>query len=401
MAYNRYKHTKKTSMNRINGINPLVLRWARETLGLSIEQVVHKLSRKRITKETVAEWERGESAPDYIQLERLAYEIYRRPLAIFFFPKPPTEETPRQDFRTLPNSEIDNLSQRLRLLIRQAKSMQANLEELYERANPAKRQLLRDLSLDIVDPVAELASSVRQFLGITLETQLRWKNNEHAFKAWRSTLEQHGVFVFKDAFKSEVISGFCLYDEHFPIIYVNNSRAITHQIFTLFHELAHLLSGTGGIDAPVERYIHQLRGRNRQIEVLCSRFAGAFLVPDDDFDGRVTELPINEDDIKALAANYKVSREVILRRLLDRKLISSDYYGQMIAKWRTMKPSKRDGGDYYNSKRAYLGERYLELVFSRFYQRKISIDQVADYLGVKVSSVPSMERLLVPKEMVA
>lgn len=388
-------------MNRINGINPLVLKWARETAGFSIDQVVHKLSRKRITAETIAAWESGESVPDYVQLERLAYEIYKRPLAIFFFPAPPVEETPREAFRTLPNSEVEDLPQRMLFLIRQAKSMQVNLEELYEGTNPAGRQLLRDLPFSVSTPVAELTKSVRQFLKIKLKTQLQWKNDEQAFRAWRSAIEEHGIFVFKDAFKSEAISGFCLYDKRFPIIYINNSRPITHQIFTLFHELAHLLSGTGGIDAPIERYIHQLRGRNKQIEILCSQFAGIFLVPDDDFDERITKLSIDEDGIKELASNYKVSREVILRRLLDKKLVTSDYYGQMVAKWRNIKSKKKGGGDYYLTKRVYLGERYLELVFSHFYQRKISIDQVAGYLGVRVNNVPGVEGLLVPKDMVA
>jgi Zn-dependent peptidase ImmA (M78 family) len=396
------KRVKKTPMNRINGINPLILKWARETAGFSIEQVVHKLSRKKITAQTIAAWECGESAPDYIQLERLAYEIYKRPLAIFFFPEPPFEETPRQAFRTLPNSEIDDLSQHLRFLIRQAKSMQFNLAELYEGTNPAGRQLLRDIPFSIGIPVTELANSVRQFLKIELNTQLQWKSIEEAFKEWRNAVEECGIFVFKDAFKSEAVSGFCLYDKLFPIIYINNSRPMTHQIFTLFHELAHLLSGTGGIDAPIERYIHQLRGKNKQIEVLCSDFAGTFLVPDVDFDERITKLSIDEDSIEELADNYKVSREVILRRLVDKKLVTSDYYGQMVTKWRSIKQDKTSGGgDYYRTKRAYLGERYLELVFSHFYQHKISIDQVADYLGVKVSSVPGMEGLLVPKDMVA
>ncbi len=380
-----------------NPINPLVLQWARTTAGLSIEDVVQKLKRKKITPETIMAWESGAQTPDYIQLERLAYEVYKRPLAIFFFPEPPSEETPQQAFRTLPNSEIQRLSPRLRFLMRRAQAMQLNLHELYDGVNPAERQLVRDLPFSLDAPVQELAHTVRQFLGIELVEQFQWKNSDEAFKAWRNALEKHGVFVFKDAFKEENVSGFCLHDTRFPLIYVNNSTAATRQIFTLFHELAHLLSGTGGIDMPDDHYIHRLSGQDKQIEILCNRFAAAFLVPEVDFDQRIHGLPLNETTINSLANQYNVSREVILRRLLDKQMVTRQFYEQMVEKWRNSESGKKgSGGDYYRTQGAYLGEQYLELVFSRLYQNKISVDQLADYLGVKVKNVPGMEALILP-----
>jgi len=382
-------------MNHTSPINPVILQWARATAGLSIEDVVQKLKRKKITVDTVTAWENGEAFPDYIQLERLAYEIYKRPLALFFFPEPPVEETPQQAFRTLPESEIQRLSPRMRFLLRRARAMQINLEELYGGVNPAERQLVRDLEFALDAPVADLARAVREFLRIELDEQMQWRSSDAAFKAWRLALEDCGVFVFKDAFKEEIISGFCLHDSRFPLIYVNNSKAATHQIFTLFHELAHLLSGTGGIDTPDETYIRALVGRNRQIEILCNRFAAAFLVPEADFDQRIAPMPINEDSIRALAEQYSVSREVIARRLYEKHLMTQQSYDQMVRQWRTEATGRSGaGGNYYLTQGAYLGERYLELAFSRLYQNKISVDQLADYLGVKAKSIAGMEALL-------
>jgi len=386
-------------MNHTSPINPIVLRWARETAGLSLEEVAAKLKRKTVTTEIVAEWESGGSSPNYVQLEALAYDIYKRPLALFFFPDPPVEETPKQAFRTLPEMEIQRLSSRMRFLMRQAKAMQINLEELYGGVNPAEHQIVRNQEFSLNASVAELAHIVRHFLGIDLSEQLQWRSSEEAFKAWRNALENCGVFVFKDAFKEENISGFCLHDTRFPIIYVNNSKAVTHQIFTLFHELSHLLSGTGGIDTPDETYIHELDGRNQQIEILCNRFASAFLVPDDaDFNQRIAQMPIHEDGISALADQYRVSREVILRRLRDKGLVTQQFYEQLVEGWQKKTKNKSDaGGNYYRTKGVYLGERYLELAFSRLYQNKISVDQLADYLGVKVKNITGMEALLFSK----
>lgn len=298
-------------MKTIIPVNPIMLRWARETAGLKIEDVARKF--KKDVKE-ICSWESGEDSPTYVQLEKLAYEIYKRPLALFFFPEPPQEESPKQSFRTLPEQEILMLTPRLRFLIRQARAMQINLAELNDNINPAARQILRDLKFKPNVSVVEMATKLREYLNIDITTQFSWKNVDIAFKNWRNILEEHGVFVFKEAFKNNAFSGFCLYDKQFPVIYVNNSIFDSRQIFTLFHELAHLLFGTGGVDTRLEDYIKFLQGDDKAIEILCNRFGGAFLVPDSDFNQRIVGVSINDESIQHLANQYCVSREVKIGR---------------------------------------------------------------------------------------
>ncbi len=193
-------------------------------------------------------------------------------------------------------------------------------------------------------------------------------------------------------------SGFCLYDEQFPLIYVNNSKPKTRQIFTLFHELAHLLFRTGGIDTQHDDYLDHLEGDSRRIEVLCNRFTGEFLVPGRDFEQRIRGTAINDELIQELADRYHVSREVILRKLLDRRLVEPAFYEEKVQDWtQSAKKSSGVGGNPYRTKGVYLGERYLEIAFSRYYQNRISVEQLADYLGVKVKNVPGMENLLFPR----
>ena len=378
-------------------VNPDVLKWARETAGLSVDDVVRKMKRKRVTAETVLSWESGEDSPSYPQLERIAYKIYKRPLALFFFPEPPQEETPRQSFRTLSEYVIERLPERIRFLIRKARVMQLNLAELYDNANPASRHIVRDLSFDPGVSSEEMAATVRDYLGIDLSRQSQWRNSEEALKVWRDALEEHGVFIFKDAFRVEAFSGFCLYDEQFPVIYVNNSQPKNRQIFTLFHELAHLLFRTGGIDTPLDDYLDHPEGESRRIEVLCNQFTGEFLVPMRDFEHRIRGIAIDDESIQELAETYHVSREVILRKLRDKKLVEQEVYEEKARDWaQCAKKSSGTGGNYYRKMGAYLGERYLETAFSRYYQNRISVEQLADYLGVKVKNVPGMENLLFP-----
>ena len=385
-------------MSQLVFVNPDILRWARETAGYSVEEVVRKLKRKRITIETVESWENGKEFPNYIELERLAYEIYKRPLALFFFPEPPIEETPRQSFRTLPEQEIERFSPRLLFLLRQAKTMQINLDELYEHVNPAQNKIIHDLKFSSNIAFPEMVNAVREYLKIDLEVQMKWKSTTEAFRVWRKAFEEYGVFVFKEAFKEETISGFCFYDEQFPLIYINNSKSITRQIFTLFHELSHLLFRTGGIDTSLEGYVNLLKGENKRIEMFCNRFAGAFLVPDDDFNKRIKYITVNENSVSELAGLYSVSREVILRKFFDRSMVNQQYYEKIIKKWekeaKKARDNKEKGGTFYNNKGVYLGDSYINLVFSRLYQNRISENQLADYLGIAVKKIPNMEAWL-------
>src|SRR5262249_51641329 len=135
-----------------------------------------------------------------------------------------------------------------------------------------------------------------------------------------------GVFVFKDAFRIDDFSGFCLFDDTFPIIYANNSATKTRQIFTLFHELAHLLFHTSGVDTETDDYLPRLTGAARRIETLCNRFAARFLVPEETLNAALVDREISEQTAEALAARFHVSRESIFRRFLDRGLIDETQY---------------------------------------------------------------------------
>ena len=381
-------------------VNPQVLRWARTSLGLSHEEVAQRMNKKATE---VDAWERGAASPTYIQLEKLAYEVYKRPVALFFFPEVPEEEIIEQEFRTLPEDELSNIPPWMRYLLRKARVLQLNLAELYGGVNPARRRILHDLDFAPSVAAIDMAKQVRTYLGIELAQQQTWRNTEDALKHWRDALEECGVFVFKDTFNpprrvstdGSPFSGFCLYDPNFPIIYVNNNHAKPRQIFTLFHELAHLLMHTGGIDTRQDNYIARMTGDNRRIEVLCNLFAAEFLVPSRDFEERLAGVSIDDRAIENWAGLYCVSRETILRRLLDQGRVSQQDYEQKVQQWSMEQTgSGGAGGNYYLTKGAYLGERYIEVVFSHYHQGRISVEQAADYLDVRTKNIPRMEEWL-------
>jgi Zn-dependent peptidase ImmA (M78 family) len=354
--------------------------------------------------EVIESWERGVSAPTYPQLEALAYRVYKRPLALFFFPEPPDEPDPEHAFRTLPEFEIEELSPETRFHVREAHALQFALDELNGGKNPAQEKIFRDLRVERSLSAEEIAAQVRSYLAIDLETQkTAWRRADDALKGWRRALEERGVFVFKSSLQQRDVSGFCLYDDELPIIYLNSSTATARQIFTLFHELAHILIQTSGVTKLADRYIFSLAGDAKRIEVFCNRFAAEFLVPTSDFQRRVRGLSLDDDAVADLAGEYTVSREVILRRLLDLGLVSQAYYEACAARRRREykdRPRSESGGSYYATKASYLGEAFLRLAFGRYYQGAISIQQLADFLNIRVSRVPDLEQLFLQKAAV-
>ena len=383
----------------VTGINPAVLAWARKRSGQSIEQVAEALGKDPVV---IRSWETGEAAPTYVQLEKLAYTVFRRPLALFFFPAPPDEPDPHQSFRTLPDFEIDELSAETRFKIRQARAMQLSFSELAAGVNPAARQMIRDLpAVAKLKSAPALAAAVREYLQIDVATQGNWKSNDHALRSWRAAVENAGVFVFKDSFKQKDVSGFSLYDDEFPVVYINNSTAKTRQMFTLFHEIGHLLAHTSGVTKRDDSYIDVLHGHSREVEVFCNRFAADVLVPDTSLSGE--DLTASDDNIARLARRYRVSREVILRRLLDRGTISEQYYRSKVKQWSADYFEKSDdddtesGGNYYATQASYLSDTFARLAFRSYYQGSLSLEELARHLNVKMSSVSGLEQALLQK----
>ena len=380
---------------RATGINPAMLRWAREQAGYSIEEIA---GRRKVPAARVREWEAGTSFPTWRQLEDLAYRDYHRATVFFFSNEPPVENTIAAEFRRLPETMLADLQPDTRYAVRQARARQADLAELLGASGTAERFILQDLSPQAhIDNPYGLAAAVREYLGVSLDEQKSWSNPDDALKQWREQVDDAGVWVFKRSFRQHDIAGFCLGDAVFPVIYLNNGQAKVRQTFTLFHELAHLLFDFNHIERLDDRhYLTALSGVDRAAEIACNRFAGEFLVPADDFERTVagqSVAEVNDETVESLSRAYLVSREVILRKFLDRDWLSRARYREMVSRWRSEQlSSSGGGGNYYATQAAYLGKKYLRAAFLALDEGRIDDFQLAAFLGVKGSSVDGLER---------
>lgn len=154
------------------------------------------------------------------------------------------------------------------------------------------------------------------------------------------------------------------------------------------------MSQTSGIDIfdDSELYLN-VSGTDEQVERNCNKFAGVFLVPTDIFEKDLAGRSLSDNLISRLSMSYSVSREVILRKLLDLKRISPETYSEKSSEYtqdyfraKINKKDSKGGGNYYNTQAAYKGKKYTELVFTSYYSNKINITQLSKYMGMKIPS---------------
>jgi transcriptional regulator with XRE-family HTH domain len=85
-------------------INPRIMRWARETAGLSVKEAAGKLGLKDTAKGTAVEklkaLEEGRRDPGQTILDKAA-ALYRRPLIAFYMSEPPVRGDRGEDFRSV------------------------------------------------------------------------------------------------------------------------------------------------------------------------------------------------------------------------------------------------------------------------------------------------------------
>jgi len=379
---------------RATAVNPRLLVWARERAGFTVAEVADRLDKP---SDLVAAWEAGEKHPTYGQLETLAEKVYRRPVALFFLPSPPEEELVQREFRTLPDFDATTLAPDTRYAIREAHAFQRSLVELTGGRNLAERIVCRDLRAERgADPRA-LATRVREYMGVTLHMQQHWPSTRVAMNEWRAAVEAVGVFVFKRSFKQREVSGFCIANDEFPVIVINNSTAFTRQSFTLFHELGHLLFGVSGVTKDDAGFVDRFAEQDRDVEIACNQFAAEVLVPSSAFSPAVLPAGSLDDFVTRAATSFRVSKEVILRRLLDRGLIERKAYVQRAAVWNQEADSRAEGegrGNYYRTQQAYLGGAFLGLAFSQLRAGNVSMAELSEHLGVKARNISKLEDYL-------
>ena len=383
-------------------VNPELLVWAREKTHLSVEVAAKKIG---VKPHQLMAWEAGEDHPTMKQLYEVS-RVFQRPLSLFYL-----EEIPRDfsvaitDFRR--TSVRDDLPYELVKEIKLAQEKRAVAIELLEETDELPPGFPHRESIDVDTAVDVAAQRVRDWLGISSETQSGWKNIYEAYSTWRSAIERMNVLVFQTvanrySLEAKVASGFSLSFPCLPIIVVNGRDPISRRIFTLIHELVHLTlqtdEGPGSI-CDSWRHDPSAQGKSRSLEAKCNAIAGRVLVPEIHLLVAKPSQSVSNDGIQALANQFWVSREVIIRRLLELQEVDYDFYieksDQFWREWLNREKPKSDSGPpqariVYASN----GEAFVRIVLGAYAERRISLVDAAWYLNARAKQVSRVQQLV-------
>ncbi len=373
-------------------INPEVLIWAKKRAHLSEEELARKVA---VKVERYLQWEAGESKPTLRQLRKLALSL-KRPIQLFFLSDIPDEPEVLTEMRRLPGVPIGQESPELTLQVQLIQERREIAINLYDDLNEEPPEIGLKIKSD--QNIKTVSESLRKIIGVSIDDQVAWSDPYQAIREWRSALESIGILLFHvPGVLLDEMRGFSLSLQPLPIIGINSRDYPRARIFTIFHELIHILMG--------EKILHAYHPEWFQIdpsimvERFCNSVAAAFLIPNNDITPFVKAIGKRNDDvwedyeIKRLSDRYKVSKAVIIRRLNELGLISEDSYKVLVSTYDSFVPkiSKRKGGDPFANKILHMGTLIPQLAFRSYYSNKLTASDLSSLFGFKVKNLGRLE----------
>ena len=366
-------------MNRVE-VNPALLRWARERAGFSIERLLGKFPQ-------LEEWESGRTQPTLRQLERFAHATFA-PFGFLFLKAPPEETPPIPHYRTTggagPRRPSPNLLDTIYLLQQRQWWMREYLIEEGHDPLPFVASAPADA---LPTGIAERMRDVLGFGPRWAATQDSW---EAALRTLRQRMDEAGIIVVTNGVVGnntrrtldvDEFRGFVLVDEYVPFVFVNNRDAKAAQMFTLAHELAHVVYGSSA-----SFDLRSLQPARDDTEGACNRAAAEFLVPAREVRRVWNDLKDAPDPYSALAQQFKVSVIVAARRALDVRLITTAAFREFYDTWQRQQRRQGSrvsgGGNFYDNQHLRLGRRFTSAVVRKTQSGEMSYTEAYRLTGL-------------------
>lgn len=387
-------------------VNPDILRWARETAGLSPEDAVKKLDIKEArgvpALDRLDALETGEAIPTRPMLVKMA-KHYRRPLLTFYLPDIPRRGDRGEDFRTLPEPVGQTEAGLVDAVVRDIRARQALVRASLEAADEAE-PLPFIASMKRADGVAAVVASIKDTLGFERGAFRAKTQLQGSFAYLRALTEAAGIFVllvdnlgsWHTTISAEAFRGFALADEVAPFVAVNANDSPGAWSFTLIHELAHIWIGATGVSGGTAE---------RTIEKFCNDVAGELLLPHAEAANlKITEATPFADamvQITNFAKARNVSSTMVAYKLHRAGAFSFERFQQFKAAYRQAflarkaaekeKSADKDGGPPYHIVRKHrVGTMLIRFVERMMHEGNLSTTKAGKVLGVGAHNVHAL-----------
>jgi Zn-dependent peptidase ImmA (M78 family) len=368
-------------------VNPKILIWAREERfgNMTTKDVADKIG---IDFSDLIKWELdGEGIP-FDVLELIA-KIYKRQTATFFLPNVPPKAKKIKDYRNFTVGNV-KFSPDILLAIRRTERYLEIARELEDPIYWGQQYQWVNNFNGKKENIKKETANLRELFGSPKDGRINHGKPDAVFRYWRSKVEEKlGIFVFQFPMSEKIpedeIDGFSYAFDAFPYaIVVNNQKAPVRKIFTMFHEVAHILKHASGVCKPDFSSTQE----KFALELECNSFAGEFLVPSQSV--RVVD---SVDKIFNFAKLFNVSGESYLRRLFELKKIDRDTFFDWLGEVRERsnrfirKPKKGGGPSRFIQSKSTRGNKFFNLVANAAIANRISFSTASDLLELKASSI--------------
>ncbi len=368
-------------------ITPAVLEWAIEESGMDRAAVAHKVE---VEPDQLDAWLRGDERPTLTAFKKLATAL-RRPTATFLLPSPPKAKPLAIEFRHPPGVVERDLLPEERLAIREVRRLQDAVAWLVDETGLETAELPR-LTISTKPDVA--GRRLRDLLGVDVATQSTWRDAGVALKEWRRAIEKVGVLVFLLPIGADAGRGFSLWNPRAPAIVANTHWNPAARIYTLFHELAHLLTRTNSVCAD-DGSSRETHGQS-DLERWCEQAAAAALMPEAEL-RKAAGAPVHVDLATAgrIAAQFRVSLKAAALRLIDLDLATWALFKALP----TGTDSKQGGGGGNGRNRAQIrideyGARTINAFLRGVHRDVIGTSDAMRYLNVSDHDLSELEKTL-------
>jgi len=365
-----------------------MIKWARNRARLSQERLADKL---KITPKKVQMWESGELEISVTNAKALA-KISLVPFGVLFADTPPEENLPIADFRT---HRLDNISKASPELLVTIDDTKLKQEWYRDFLISEDYQPLDYVGIFDIDSDPEfVAKEIKRILAVVDEEYYRSNDWKQAFSYLINHAEDAGITVIVNgtlknnnhrSLNENEFRGFVLSDSYAPIVFINGKDAKAAQMFTLIHEIAHILIGKSGI-------LDNAMSNNHSIphERWCNQVSAEFLVPKNRFFSIWNRDESTDKNLNNLRIKLKVSRLVCIFRAYQLGFINVDEKDRLVseefARINALKKKQKNSGggpDPHLVRKFKTGRNLALAVISEVNSNRMLYRDAFQLLGVK------------------